>query len=205
VRLLALGGVAGPLLFTSLAVLCGALRPEYSHATQFLSELGESGGSHASLMNLLGFVPTGLLLAAFAASLASVLPRTALSLAAALLIALFGLGMVGAGVYHCDPGCPTRDLSPEGARHQAISGSAFLAAILGMGVFALCFRRLPAWRRLWLYSALSSAAALALVVVLSASMESRWLAGVWQRLFLGTLFLWCGVVGLTAFRAPRVR
>jgi hypothetical membrane protein len=48
VRYLALGGVVGPVLFASVVILCAALRPKYSHVSQFISELGESGGSHAS-------------------------------------------------------------------------------------------------------------------------------------------------------------
>jgi hypothetical protein len=57
VRLLCLGGVAGPALFTAVVILCAALRPNYSHVAQFVSELGARGTSHAELMNLAGFVP----------------------------------------------------------------------------------------------------------------------------------------------------
>jgi hypothetical membrane protein len=201
VRFLALGGIAGPVLFASIVTLCAALRPEYSHATQFISELGETGGSHASLMNFLGFIPSGLLLAALGASLAYLLPRTASSLAAAVLIAVFGLGIAGAGVYSCDPGCPRQVLSCEATLHRVVSITAFIAGILGTALCAYHFRRLAAWRSLWRYSAASSAAALVLLLVLNASVESRALTGVWQRLFLATLYLWCAVVGLHAFRS----
>lgn len=74
-RVLALGGLAGPVLFSTVVIVCGTLRPGYDHATQFMSELGETGGSHASLMNFVGFIPSGLLLAAFGASFAWLLPR----------------------------------------------------------------------------------------------------------------------------------
>jgi hypothetical protein len=42
-RLLALGGVAGPVLFTTLVIVCAALRPGYSHLYPFMSELGAPG------------------------------------------------------------------------------------------------------------------------------------------------------------------
>ncbi len=201
-RFLAFGGVAGPVLFTSVVILCAALRPEYSHVSQFMSELGETGGSHASLMNFLGFIPSGLLLAFFGASLASLRPCTALSLAAAALIIVFGLGITGAGVCSCDPGCPRQGLSTEAMLHQVVSITAFIAGVLGIALWAYRFRELPAWRSLWRYSAATSATALVLLLVLNASIESRWFAGVWQRLFLSTLFVWCAVVGLHAFRFP---
>ena len=200
-RSLALGGVAGPVLFASLVVLCGALRPDYSHVTQFISELGESGGSDAWLMNLLGFVPSGLLLAAFGASLGFLLPRTSLSLAAAMFIAVYGLGITGAGLYSCDPGCPSQNLSSEATMHRTASIVSFSAGILGIALWAYCFRPLVAWRSLWRYSAISSAVALALLLVLDASEESRAFTGVWQRLSIVTLDLWCAVVGLRAFRS----
>lgn len=204
-RMLALGGLAGPVLFSTLVVVCGALRPEYNHAMQFISELGETGGSHASLMNFAGFIPSGLFLMGFGASLAGLLPRTALSAAGALLVAIFGLGISGAGVYSCDPGCPRQNMSVEATLHQVVSIIAFLAGILGLAILAYRFRSLPAWRSLWRYTAASSAAALVLLLVLNASVESRALTGIWQRLFLATLYLWCAVVGVRAFRLAASR
>jgi len=200
-RFLALGGLAGPILFISLMILCGALRPGYSHVTQFISELGETGGSHAALMNLLGFIPTGLLIAAFGASLARRFPRTSLSLAAAILLVVYGLGITGAGLYSCDPGCPSQHLSFDGMMHRVVSISAFLAGILGIALWARCFRSLAAWRSLSRYSAVSSAMALVFLLLVSATEQSRVFTGVWQRLSMMTMDLWCAIVGLRVFRS----
>ena len=193
-RFLALGGLAGPVLFVSLILLCGALRPGYSHVTQFISELGERGGSHAALMNFLGFIPTGILLAVFGVSLAYLFPRTSLSLAAAILLVVYGLGITGAGLYSCDPGCPSRDLSFEATMHRVVSISAFIAGILGI-------RSLGAWRSWWRYSAVSSVMALVFLVVVGVTEQSRVFTGVWQRLSMVTMDLWCAVVGLRVFRS----
>ena len=54
-RILALGGIAGPVLFTTVVVLAAALRPGYSHYEAVISALGETGGPHALLMNAGGF------------------------------------------------------------------------------------------------------------------------------------------------------
>ncbi len=202
-KVLALSGVAGPVLFTTLVMVCGALRPDYSHATQFISELGETGGSHSSLMNVVGFIPSGILLTIFGASLALLFPRTGLSLAAAALVGIFGLGIAGAGVYSCDLGCPRQGISSEATLHRLVSVTAFLSGIVGSGIYAYLFRGVASWRSLWWYSAASSAAALVLLLVLNASVESRAFTGVWQRLFLATLYLWCAIVGIHAFRSAR--
>jgi len=200
-RFLALGGLAGPILFISLIILCGALRPGYSHVTQFISELGETGGSHAALMNLLGFIPTGLLLAAFGVSLAYGFPRSSLCLAAAILLVVYGLGITGAGLYSCDPGCPSQHLSFDGMMHRVVSISAFLAGILGIALWARCFRSIAAWRSLSRYSAVSSAMALVFLLLVGATEQSRVFTGVWQRLSMLTMDLWCALVGLRVFRS----
>ena len=41
-------------LFGAVVVLCAAARPDYSHIDQFISELGATGSSRASLMNYAG-------------------------------------------------------------------------------------------------------------------------------------------------------
>ena len=199
-RYLALGGLAGPLLFASVVIVCAALRPGYDHAMQFISELGATGTPRAALMNFAGFIPSGILVMAFGVSLAALLPPSTLSRIGAGLIVVFGLGISLAGVYSCDPGCPRHDFSPAALGHEIVSITAFVAGIAGIAVWAYRFRELPAWRPLWRYSALSSAAALLLFLMLAATAETRTYTGIWQRLFLTSLYLWCAVVGVRLFR-----
>lgn len=169
-----LAGLAAPVLFTSVTILCAALRPGYDHATQFISELGATGTPRGALMNLAGFIPSGLLFAVFGVSLARVLPRAAAFAGVSVLMTLFGMGTV----------------------------LAFLSATAGVGLFGRAVRRVPGWQGLSGYSLLSSAAAFVFLIALVASVESRTLTGLWQRLMLGTLFLWCAVVGVRASRIP---
>ena len=203
VRILALGGVAGPAVFATLIVVCGALRPDYSHVRQFISELGATGTPNAALMNGAGFLPAGLLLAAFGASLAVAFPRGTVTFVAAGCLTGFGLGHVGAGIYSCDPGCPLQNASWESAMHDRISEVAFVSGIAGTALWAWVFRRRPGWRSLAAYSAVTSVTALALLIAMVASFEARAFTGVWQRAFVGTLYLWCAVVGVRVYRAER--
>ena len=59
IRTLALGGVAGPILFTAVTIMCAALRPGYGHFRNLISELGAHGTANATLMNYAGFIPAG--------------------------------------------------------------------------------------------------------------------------------------------------
>ena len=199
-RILALGGIAGPVLFSIITIVSAALRPGYSHVRSFISELGASGTSHAALMNYAGFVPAGLMLAGFGIALAATLPRDRLGVIASLLVTAFGVGVAADGVLSCDPGCPQRAGSMENLIHNRIAPVAFLSAIAGAGIFGVRLRRPPVRRELSRYSLASSAVALCFLVALASSLEPRLLTGLWQRLLLATLFSWCAVVGWRVFR-----
>jgi len=203
-RILALGGIAGPVLFAVVVIVSATLRPDYSHFRHFISELGATGTPYAALLNYAGFVPAGLMLAAFGVALAGVLPRRRLSIVAAVLVALFGAGIATSGVISCDAGCPQTGGSLENLVHNTIAPISFLCLIVGAGILGVCFRRFPAWRPLSVYSLLTSAVGLLLLIALANSLETRMFTGILQRLLLATLFLWCAVSGFRAFSVPRV-
>jgi hypothetical membrane protein len=203
IRILSLGGVAGPVLFALITAVSAALRPDYSHTTSFISELGASGTPYAPSMNYLGFVPTGLLLAAFGISLVRITSRRVLVLAGSALVALFGLGVAASGIISCDPGCPQSGGSLENTLHNVIGPLAFIALTCGVGLLGIEFRRLPYFRPFSLYSFVTSVLGLLLIVAIVGSLEAKMLTGLWQRLFLATLFLWCAVIGIRAFRYDR--
>jgi len=202
-RFLALGGVVGPTLFSLAIVISATLRPEYSHITNFISELGATGTAHASVMNYAGFVPGGILLAGFGVSLANLLPRSRAVLVASVLTMLFGVGVAISGFVSCDPGCPQAGGSLENFIHDKIAPISFLCLIAATGILGVSFRRIPEWRSLSLYSGLTSVIALALLIALVGSLETRALTGLWQRLMLSALFLWTAVLGYRAFRGAR--
>jgi hypothetical membrane protein len=205
-RILALGGVAGPIVFGVAVVVAASLRPGYSHAANMISELGAQGTPYAGLMNYAGFVPSGLLLAAFGVALAGALPPHRFPRAATVLVMLFGIGIVAAGVFSCDAGCPQSTGTLDNRIHDRIAPATFVSLIVAAGMLGFRFRRLADWRDLAGYSLLTSAVALILLIVLASSLQSRVLTGLWQRLMLTSMFLWCAIVGVRAYslgRRPR--
>src|SRR5215211_3356897 len=80
-------GICAPVLWAAAIILCGGLRPGYSHLTQYISELGERGSSTEYLMRYAGFVPTGILHVLFAGSLYVALKGDRPAPAPALLLA----------------------------------------------------------------------------------------------------------------------
>ncbi len=204
-RVLALGGVLGPAIFTALVIVCGALRPGYSHLAQLISELGASGTAHATLMNFAGIIPAGVLIAGFGAATLGLLSSGRRAILAGALVTFFGIALVVGGVYSCDPGCPLRwpPGSVAASIHLIAAVAQLVAAIAGIALWALEFRHFPAYSGLWKFTALAGAAALGFLIAFNVSLDSRALTGLWQRLLFGTLFVWCAVVALRLFRNPR--
>ena len=201
-RIFALGGIAGPLLFTAVTVLCASLRPDYNHYRNLISELGAHGSANATLMNYAGFIPTGIMMIAFGVALSRILPSGRLNTTAAALIMIFGLGVVTSGIFSCDPGCPA-DGSLENTIHDRIAPVVFLSLILGIAILGFQFRRTPNWSQLARYSLLTSAVAFVCMIALVVSFNTRTQTGLWQRLMLAALFLWCARIGLNAYRVTR--
>ncbi len=95
-------GAIAPPLFASIIFVAGSLRPEYSHVSQFISEL--SYGRNAIVQNL-NFVLTGMLIAAFSYGLHKGLPAG--SRKGPAFVTAFGIGLIGAGVFPGDPANPS--------------------------------------------------------------------------------------------------
>src|SRR5215467_7895699 len=98
---LLLCGVIGPLLFIVVLLIEGATRPGYSAI--------QTQGSYLALSNqgweqIANFIVCGSLIIAFAVGLRRIWPTGRASVWGPLLIGLFGLGLVVAGVFVADPG-----------------------------------------------------------------------------------------------------
>ena len=201
-RYMSLGGIAGPLVFVVVVIVCGALRPGYNHMTQFISELGEHGGAYAALMNYGGFMPMAVLLVLFAVALVTRLPRTPLSLLGALLVAVFAVGVFAAGINSCDPGCVGAPPTRAQQLHTKVSIIAFRSLILATFVWGLYFWRLASWRRFAYYTLLTGVLAVGLLFGMITSIPERAVTGLMQRLFLGSLFLWLALMAWRVWRHP---
>ena len=189
-RLMLAGGIAGPVIFAVASIVFGALRPGYDPIDQFISELGETGGLHAPMMNVIGFMAGGAMILLFAIAVWRSLPRSALTTIGSLLIAVFAVNMFSAGIWSCDVGCPTSGGSPEQQLHDIVSVIAFPALIIGTLTWSAWLMRQADWRGFGNYSLVTGLAAICLLVAMIASEATRELTGLWQRLFLLVLFVW---------------
>ena len=193
-------GVAGPLIFSFAVVTSGALSSNYSHVDQFISELGETGGELAWLMNYFGFMLSASLILIFVLTLRKQFPGTVINTFGTLLLAIFAIGVFFAGVYSCDAGCPPVNATPEQKLHD-VASLALPAFTLGVAAWGVYFCQVLRWRHFGIYSLITAAFSVILLMAMVQSEASRDGTGVYQRLFLGVLFIWMIALAVWLLRA----
>lgn len=185
-----LSGMLAPLLWAGAILYCGALRPEFSHYRQYISELGERASSTEFIMRYAGFVPTGLLHMAFAAFLLVVFRGQRAATLGALLIALNGAARIAAGMFPCDLGCSLPQPSLDQRLHSWAATVGFLALIAAAWVWGWLFRSKQRLRCLSTYTLATACVAAVFVVLTSISDATRAGTGLYERLSSGALSLW---------------
>lgn len=201
--LFACGVIAGPLFVASFLVH-GVLKPGYDPLRHPVSSLALGP---AGWVQTVTFVLCGLLVVAFAVGLAT---RPGITRkAGAVLLSIWGVGLVGAGVYVTDPvsgypaGTPAlaAEPSPTGLRHDLFSVAAFLALAAACLVLAG-----GAGRRWALFSVASGAVVLVAFLICGAGFGQNPtlvdVAGLSQRISLIAGWFWIHALALRSLRAP---
>lgn len=188
---LAFCGIIGPIFYTIVLITLGLLRPGYSHVTQSMSELGEVGGPNAIIMNTIGFPLLGFLLIAFAIGLHRGINKGEGSLLGPSLIVLSGGGLIGSGIFRCDPGCI--DVTLVSKMHSIMATIAAFAMIFAALAISYKVKNDQLWQDFQLYSLLTW---IVTAIIASAYMVFEPWAGVFQRLSMGVSLLWIEIMAI---------
>ncbi|MGH7589288.1 MAG: DUF998 domain-containing protein [Gemmatimonadota bacterium] len=192
-RLALASAILGASVVLLTTIIGGFAFPDYSHASQFISELGARGAPNASLINLAGFLPAGLLLCAFAFFAGRALPRSK-SIALGLFgIALFGVGYLAAAFFPCEPGCRPTEPSLSQAMHNLLGLAGYLAAPPALLALGWQARRWP--DATWLSNLGYLTGALTFMALFFMSPTFGY-AGVAQRVLEGSVLAWVVACGL---------
>jgi hypothetical membrane protein len=201
-RLLASCGIIGPIFFTTVVIILGAIRPGYSHVAQAISELGEVGAPNAIIQDI-NFVVYGVLILAFALGLHRGISggkgsRIGPSLVAFSSVVAFTLG---GGFFPCDPGC--NFVTIRGTLHNVFGLTGFVAII---GAALILPRRLKTdsqWQSYRSYSLVTGLLTTVFLVAFIGSSAGLFLLGyrgAIQRLMVGTFLLWTEVMAIKLFK-----
>ncbi len=208
-------GAIGGFGFIAVFLIAGAIRPHYDMLYQPVSALSLSAGGWVQIAN---FIVTGLLMLACALGLRRALTPGRGATSGPILIGIYGLCLVGAGVFVTDPGfgyppgapsgVPTTG-SLHGTLHTLISLVVFVSVSIACFVFASRFSAQPHSRAWAVYSFLTGLAVPAFIVAASAAWFSGGPGGLFQRLSISAGWVWVGllairtILGLRSQAEPR--
>lgn len=203
---LAIGGMAGTSLFIPIAFLIGETRAGYSHLSQGISALSESGAPDqwAQTSN---FIIAGLLLIGLAIGLHKGIGEGNGSIFGPTLIATFGLlALVMNGVFPADPvGAPDTSM---GTAHSLTAGLGFIAVIASMFVMSRRFREHEEWSNLSTISRWFGVASIIFMVsylMVQEGVVEAWQAwtGAFQRLMVAAVMIWLFLLAIRLYKTSR--
>ena len=203
VTLLALCGVAAPIIFAILLTVAGVVYEGYSHVAQSISELGGVEAQYPSIQNT-NFLIIGMLVLAFALGLHRGMSEGKGSVLGPLLLGLFGASFAPQALFRCDPGCEFETWT--GTMHNLAGLGGFLAAIAGMILISRRARENPRWRAFRgfsLFMGIATLLALMTWIGVSGAAGIESVNGILQRVLAGVLLLWIKVMAVKMFWLSR--
>jgi len=212
-RLLIACGAIGPLLFILVFLIEGATRPGYSAWHNFVSSLSLSDQGWMQIAN---FLICGMLMLCFAVGLRQVLRSGKGAVWGPLLLGVFGLSLIIAGLFVTDsslgypPGTSSSTQTLHGIIHGANAPLAFGSLTIAIFVLARRFARDPAWRGWTLYSLVtgilfvgSFIACLAVAQLDQSGVFPNSPAGLLERIAIIIGWGWIALVALRLLRQMR--
>jgi hypothetical protein len=198
-------GALTPVTFALGVALGDLAQPDaFSPLDDDISDLGALTASSPWLYNQVAAGLTGLLVLGFAVGLWRLLPgESRLGRLGVAGVALVGVGLVLDGLLRLD--CQGIDancdnVSWHASAHKVESGVTAAALLLAPIVLAFAFRRLPAWRGLWLPTLLATP-----VAFVASAAASALGTGAATRAGSLVWFLWVAFVALAADAPARRR
>ncbi len=170
-----------------LIVVGGAAFPEYSHASQFISELGATDAPHEMWVRFAGFLPVGILSCIYLMGAFKRLPRSKFTTLGLAGIFVYALGYFAAVVFPCDPGCRPAEPSLSQGLHNLFGLVGYLVSPVFLFLFGLESRNWPNRGHLPLTAFVCAAAAA--LGLLTLDPASPWV-GVSQRLVEAAVWIW---------------
>lgn len=202
------GAIAGP-LFTVVWIIEGATRPNYNPLRHPVSSLALGDFGWTQIAN---FIVAGVLMLAFALGIWLALRTQKGSTWGPWLVAIWGIGLLGAGIFITDPvsgyppGTPNllMNSTSHGALHDQFSLVGFIA--LTVACYAFSYRFASRGERGWaLYSAITGLLFPAGIVLASASFSQNEslvaFGGLIQRVTITLGWTWLSLLAVHLFRA----
>jgi len=196
VKALAWCGIAIPIIDVVFTVWLASKNPGYSHVSQYISELGESGRPYEWLY-FAWSIAYAILMAGFAFALwGGLRGHSGAGRVLAALLVLAAANFVGA-VFPCDPGCDAVSLS--GLLHVASGGLCLIATIAAPFWTYAAMKgsdTWPAYRPLTLIVGWLLVGSVVWLILCYVVDLTPGLAGVAQRVSMFVFYVWIEILSL---------
>lgn len=184
-----------------MTLVGGAMFPGYSHASQFISELGARGAPFAEIVNYFGFLPAGLLLCVFAFLAWRLLPRSVGTSFGMFGMGLFAFGYIAATFFPCEAGCRPTEITLSQALHNFLGLAGYFTAPFCLATLGVQARKWPRAGHLSILAFASAVGAFIGLAFLSPEFEYVGLA---QRLLEASTLAWIVACSVYVYRESRL-
>ncbi|MCL1077528.1 DUF998 domain-containing protein [Parashewanella spongiae] len=175
------------LWLASTIIIGGIYYPNYSHTSQFISELGATGSPYGNYINYLGFIPTELLMFGFIAVCYKTLPASYLNKLGLLFIFFYSASLTIASLYPCDFECKPETPTTSHLIHIFSALPGYLGGITSILVLSFSSNN---WNQEPSFKIASfTIAILASSAFLNISSDSN-IVGVYQRILEVLIYSW---------------
>ncbi len=194
--LLALAGVAGPLLLFAAEGIAASSAPSYQPIRDSISSLA---WTRLGWVQTVGFLAIGLLVEVFTAGLfLSIRGKKGFGIGI-FLLACFGFGLLLMGAFHTD--IPGRRPTIDGTIHGAAANTVFWLLPAAVLLIAPSLKKDRRWRALFTYSVVAAGFALVWVTIyrLWLPAELSWF-GLYERILVADEVVWVEVMAIRLLR-----
>jgi hypothetical protein len=193
---LAIAGMAGPLVLAVADVTAAVSDPDYSFLHDSISSLALTS---LGWVQTIGFLAIGLLVEIFVAGLLyNIRPARGFHIGIFLLV-LFGFGLLLIGAFRTDP-AGTVHHTTEGAIHSFVATAIFWLFPAAIAFIAPSLRRDPEWRNIFIYTLLACGLDIALVIMMGILRHKISWFGLLERLVVGNMIIWVEVTAVKMLR-----
>lgn len=191
-------GLLGVSLFVATTVIGDFLHPQYSHVSQFISELYAMDAPNADTIRYIGYIPSGILFVLFSFFAIRQTPKSVGATIGFIGLGLgYGMGTIICGFFTCDAGCNPQFINPSLSQiiHNLIGFLTYLVVPVSLFIIAVSSRK---WKNAVGFSntgIVLSFISFCFVGVLNADLTSPY-KGLIQRVIEGSILLWIAFCAL---------
>ena len=185
-------GIIGALLFVSTTIVTGSLYPNYSHTSQFISELYAVGAPNADKIRYYFYLPSGILFLLFAFFSNAYLPKSSLKTLGFLGIGFgYGIGTVVCSIFNCDIDCNPEFINPSLSQiiHNLMGMITYFIVPFSIFAIGIASKKWNNATKFTTRTYIIAGVSFAFVLVLNVSLESPF-KGLIQRIIEGNILIW---------------